>query len=238
LVSARKLLRSKDGEYNWYRPKIIETQNPDRIDDTDNIETVWFAGGAVELEKGELPKHAVALHSVRRAVFFILPFVVLELIIGAASGSNFVESMTVPPWLSLVFFLNVLILIIGILVPLLIYLRATKVKRLKAPLEDAPEVRSEVVLRSAIAPVAPPINPPDPTAAQSVHTGVVEDYPIARQRYLPSVDFSNIEAWRPGDGGGQHRPQMRFKTPQISNQVANVRSQSSASVETSQPKGE
>lgn len=191
-VSVKKILRAKNGEYHWYKPKIIFDQPPTQIDSAYNIDTVWFAGGAVELEKGELPQHAVRMHTALRFVGMVLPFVVLELVLAGVSAFDLMEGLTIPPWLSLVFLLNVIFLVVGIVLPLGAYWRASKVKRLEAPPAEVVDEAAEPELakfKRMTSLQSSRSGGPGP-APQGVLSGVVEDFPITPQRYLPPAQLA------------------------------------------------
>ena len=134
------------------------------------------------------------MNAIKRVGVYVLPFVILELILGVISEFELVSSFTVPPWSGSTFLLTLTILIIGVLIPFWIYWRAVKVKRIATPLIEMPEIVDEKTAQK------PEIRPPIPQSVQAAHSvlgGVVEDYPITPQRYLPPANLS-----APVGGGG------------------------------------
>jgi hypothetical protein len=188
-ISVQKIIRLKNGEYNWYKPKIVFKEPPSRIDTAEEIDNFWFLGGKVELEKGESHRHAAQVNTAKRFCIFILPFIILELLLGTVSVFGWVKWVAVPPWLGLVFLMNLIILVIGVLVPFWLYWRVVMVKRVDRPLVDMPEIISEeesILKTENISPLT--IQPvPNPGG---VIGGSVEDYPITPQKYLPPANLN------------------------------------------------
>lgn len=187
-VSVQKIIRLKNGEYNWYKPKLIFRGPPNRIDSADEIDKLWFLNGGIELEKGESVQHAVRLNAIKRVGIYVLPFVILELMLGVISEFELVSSFTVPPWSGSTFLLTLTILIIGVLIPFWIYWRAVKVKRIATPLIEMPEIVADEKTKSKQE--GRPLIAQSVQAAHGVLGGVVEDYPITPQRYLPPANLS------------------------------------------------
>jgi hypothetical protein len=211
-ILVKKIIRLKNGDYNWYKPKIVFKGPPSRIDTVEEVDSFWFLGGGIELEKGESPQHAVRLNMIKQFLIFVLPFVILELLIGTISGFNLISWVKVPPWTGMVFISNLVILIIGVLVPYWLYWRAVKVKRVDKPLVEMPEIVTGDEAKPKSDVITSTIQPGPAESARGVLGGVVEDYPITPQKYLPPANLSNPVS--SGSVSGSATPSQPTPAPQ------------------------
>lgn len=211
-VSVNKIIRSKDGRYMWYKPKLLFHRNPaklpSRIDSTKDMDSLWFAGGGIKLETGEDPRHAVKLYRARRFATLVLPFMMVELFMAFTSWYGL---FSVYSWWSYIIRINIAIIVIGVIAQSWAYWRTAKVKRIDLPLvEEFPEDRFELEIMpmSRYKPVDKPITfveqpsmvktggggQVQPTAESGATkvTAIAQEFPVARSRYLPPARMDNL----------------------------------------------
>jgi hypothetical protein len=127
-VSSNKIARTFDGEYVWYKPKLVDMSKvPDQMRPLapitkKSMEKKWFAGGCIGTVEGQSVSSAVRRYKTFVFSTLVMPFILAEIIIGALSVE--VSALAIPPWLGAGFIINILLLLVAIIL-LIVYMLRT-----------------------------------------------------------------------------------------------------------------
>jgi hypothetical protein len=130
-VRVRGIVGAPDGNYRWYKPELVGLEKADESpllapDNVSDLDRLWYANGSIKMERGQKPSSAVNQRFMKNFAALILPFVLLEFIIGIYS--YIYEVLIIPPFIGEALFVNVIILILGIIGPLIITGIGTRTK--------------------------------------------------------------------------------------------------------------
>jgi flagellar basal body-associated protein FliL len=136
-VSANKIIRTYQGKYTWFRPKVVDMakipqdQKPTEPSTKKSIENKWFKGGCISTVEGQMVESAVRRYKTFVFSSMVMPFILAEIIIGALSVE--VEALAIPPWLGAGLIINIVILLVAIILQTVYCVRSIGKEKEKEP---------------------------------------------------------------------------------------------------------
>jgi hypothetical protein len=118
-ASANKIIRTHEGKYTWFKPRIVDMaklskdQKPTGPSSKKSVENKWFKGGCISTVEGQTVESAVRRYKTFIFSSMVMPFILAEIIIGALSVE--VDALAIPPWLGAGLIINIVILLVAIL---------------------------------------------------------------------------------------------------------------------------
>lgn len=189
-VSTNKIVRTYDGKYVLYKPKFVDMEKiPEELLPTEpssrkSIEEKWFLGGCVQTLEGQNVQSAVRRYKTTLFSALAMPFILAEMIIGALSME--IEILTIPPWLGIGLYINVALLIVGILLQALYRRRTVKEeKKKKKATVPSPEAAVPPPELEEIEP-SPPTVPPEPSEPEVLEAPETLEAPAEAPAETPS----------------------------------------------------
>jgi len=193
-VSTNKIVRTHDGKYVLYKPKFVdmgkipEERLPKEPSSRKSIEEKWFLGGCVQTFEGQSIQSAVRRYKTYLFSALAMPFILAEMIIGTLSME--IEILAIPPWLGFGLYINIALLITGIILQALHRRRTVKEKKKKKAPVPSPETAVAQPEPEEIEP-SPPTAPPEPLEPEPPEPEVLEtpeapEVPMEAPAEMPS----------------------------------------------------